>query len=211
MSSLEVIEGIVGIQTTLEETIKVYASGKNDIQLSEPFVVVGQQLPVLLQLLQDCKCHLELRKDSLSQDSLETWEGILDSCDEKARKLSQIFKKVISCPGEKSAWRKRYTEIIRRYGRGNTVDGLMTALTQGVRLLVNSQEVSSASSSQNIQLEHILSEVQLHKESRLEEANQTAQTFNSRVDQINNFNQGSGQQINNNAPVETLNLTNGKQ
>jgi hypothetical protein len=87
----------------------------------------------------------------------------------------------------------------------------MTALTQGVRLLVNSQEVSSASSSQNIQLEHILSEVQLHKESRLEEANQTAQTFNSRVDQINNFNQGSGQQINNNAPVETLNLTNGKQ
>jgi hypothetical protein len=215
MSGPEVIDGISGLMTILEGPAKVYESARKDIQLSEAFEIVGRRLPVLCHILQICKRNLELYKD-LSPDAWQALENILDACDAKARKLSEIFEKVISGPGEKSAWRKRYAKVVRRFGQGNKVDDLMMTITQDVRLLVNNEAVMSASSSQNMELENILKEIQSVKHSTLEDEKLSVQNFHSDGAQINNvnngtgqINSGSGQQINNNAPVGTQSFTSG--
>jgi hypothetical protein len=58
----------------------------------------AKRSPVLLDILQTCQNHLESIKGSVPADVSEAVEKILDVCDEKARKLREIFEKVLA-PG----------------------------------------------------------------------------------------------------------------
>ncbi|KAJ5344404.1 TPR repeat protein [Penicillium brevicompactum] len=204
MSGLEVIGGISAIITLLDTSIKFYDSTRNDVKLPETFESVRNRLPVLLHILQTCQNDLEPGKDSMPSDVCDALENILDSCNEKVRKLREIFEIVI--PGEKDTWEKRYAKVIRRLGKGNKVEELMTTLTQDVQLIVNHNAVNSATPGQNAELEDILKEMKSVKISTLGEEH-TALAFNSGGGaQTNNVNSGSGQQINNNAHVGTQNF-----
>ncbi|KGO78557.1 Tetratricopeptide-like helical [Penicillium italicum] len=205
MSGLEVIGGISAIIALLETSIKFYDSTRNDIKLPETFESVRHRLPVILHILQTCQNNLEPGKDSMPADVCDALENILDSCCEKARKLREIFESVI--PGEQDTREKRYAKVIRRLGKGNKVEDLMTALTQDVQLIVNNNAVNSATPGQNAELEEILKEMKSIKTSTPDEEH-TALTFNSGGGaQTNNVNSGSGQQINNNAHVGTHSVT----
>jgi hypothetical protein len=109
-------------------------------------------------------------------DVCDALENILDSYSEKARKLREIFEMVI--PGEKDTWEKRYAKVIRRLGKGNKVEELMTTLTQDVQLIVNDHAVKSATLRQNNELEDILKEMKSVKISTPDEE-YTALAFNS--------------------------------
>jgi hypothetical protein len=208
MSGLEVIGGISAIITLLDTSIKFYDSTRNDVKLPETFESVRNRLPVLLHILQTCQNDLEPGKDSMPSDVCDALENILDSCSEKVRKLREIFEIVI--PGEKDTWEKRYAKVIRRLGKGNKVEELMTTLTQDVQLIVNHNAVNSATPGQNAELEDILKEMKSVKISTPGEEH-TALAFNSGGGaQTNNVNSGSGQQINNNAHVGTQNFQSGK-
>ncbi|KAJ5183227.1 TPR repeat protein [Penicillium capsulatum] len=201
MSGLEVIGSISAIITILDASIKIYDNTRNDMKLPEVFESVRRQLPVILQILQTCENNLEPSKDSMPLDVCEALEKILDACDEKARKLREIFEMVI--PGEKDTWEKRYAKVIRRFGKGNKVEELMTTLTQDVQLIVNHHAVNSATLDQNSALKNILQEMQSVQSSTTAEEH-SALTFHSAGGaQTNNVNSGGGQQINNNAHVGT--------
>jgi hypothetical protein len=209
MSGLEVIGSISAIITLLDVSIKIYDNARNDIKLPETFESVGRRLPIILQILQTCKNKLEPSKDSMPSGVCEALEKILDACDEKALKLREIFKKVI--PGEKDTWEKRYAKVIRRLGKGITVEELMTTLTQDVQLIVNHHAVNSATLEQNSELKNILQEMESVKSFTTEEEH-SALTFHSGGGaQTNNVNSGSGQQINNNAYVGTQNIQSRKE
>jgi len=209
MSGLEVIGGISAIITLLDTSIKFYDNTRNDIKLPETFESVRNRLPVILRILQTCRNDLEPGKDSIPSDVCDALENILDSCSEKVRKLREIFEIVI--PGEKDTWKKRYAKIIRRFGKGNKVEELMTTLTQDVQLIVNHNAVNSATPGQNAELEDILKEMKSVKTSIPDEEH-TVLAFNSGGGaQTNNVNSGSGQQINNNAHVGTQNFHSGKE
>jgi hypothetical protein len=209
MSGLEVIGSISAVITLLGASIKIYDSAQNDAKLSETFEIVRSRLPVILHILQRCKDDLEPGKESMPPEVCDALEKLLDACDEKARKLREIFEKVI--PGEKDSWEKRYAKVIRRLGKGNKVEELMATLTQDVQLIVNNNGVNSATPEQNVELEHILKEMKSVKSSTLEEEC-TAIAFHSGGGaQTNNVNSGSGQQINNNAHVGTQNFQSGKE
>ncbi|KOS41254.1 hypothetical protein ACN38_g7863 [Penicillium nordicum] len=204
MSGLEVIGGISAIITLLDTSIKFYDSTRNDVKLPKTFESVRNRLPVLLHILQTCQNDLEPGKDSMPSDVCDALENILDSCSEKVRKLREIFEIVI--PGEKDTWEKRYAKVIRRLGKGNKVEELMTTLTQDVQLIVNHNAVNSATPGQNAELEDILKEMKSVRISTPGEEH-TALAFNSGGGaQTNNVNSGSGQQINNNAHVGTQNF-----
>lgn len=208
MSGLDVIGGISAVITLLGASIRIYDSAQNDAKLSKTFEVVRRRLPVILHILQRCKDNLEPTKDSMPSDVCMSLEKILDSCDEKARKLREIFEKVI--PGEKDKWEKRYAKVIRRLGKGNKVEELMAMLTQDVQLLVNNNAVKSATPERNIELEGLLQEMKYLKNSTSEEE-RTALVFHSGgVAQTNTVNSGSCQQINN-AHVGTQILHSGKE
>lgn len=208
MSGLEVIGGISAIITLLDTSIKFYDSTRNDIKLPETFESVRHRLPVILHILQTCQDKLEPGKDSMPSDVCDALENILDSCRAKAGKLREIFEVVI--PGEKDTWEKRYAKVIRRLGKGNKVEELMTTLTQDVQLIVNNNVVDSATPEQNADLEDILKDMKSAKTSTPNEEH-TALAFNSGGGaQTNNVNSGSGQQINNNAYVGSQNFHSGK-
>lgn len=209
MSGLEVIGGISAVITLLDATIKVYDSARKDMKLSETFEVVRRRLPVILHILQTCKSDLEPRKESMPSDVCESLEKILDACDAKTRKLREIFERVI--PGEKDTWDKRYAKVIRGFGKGGKVEELMTALTEDVQLIVNNHAVKSTTPEQNAELEDILKEIKSVKPSIAEEDHRALMFHCGGGTQTNNVNSGSGQQVNNNAPVGTQNFHSGKE
>lgn len=209
MSGLEVIGAISAVITLLDASIKIYDSTRSDAKLSETFDVVRRRLPVILHILQRCKNVLEQGEDSMPSDVCEALEKILDACDEKARKLREIFESVI--PGEKDTWRKRYAKVIQRHGKGNKVEELMATLTQDVQLLVNNNAVNSATPEQNVELVHILKEMKSVK-SLTPEEERTASAFHSGGGtQTNNVNSGSGQQIITTGHVGTQYFHSGKE
>lgn len=157
MSGLDVIGGIAAVIEIINASIKIYDSARNDIKLSGTFRVVGRRLPIILHTLQTCKSGLEPKRCTLPPDVCEALEKILDSCDENARKLRDIFEIVI--PGDKDTWEKRYAKIMRRLGKGNKVDELMLALTEDVQLIVNHHAVVSAHAKQQDGLDLILHEL----------------------------------------------------
>lgn len=206
---MEVIGGISAVITVLEKTIEIYDNALRDVKLSATFEVVRRRMPVLLHILQTCRNELEPHKNTMPPDVCNALEAISDSCDEKARKLKEIFEKVIS--GENETWEKRYVKIIRRFGKGHQVEELLVALTEDVQLIVNNNAViNSVKPEQNYQLEAILIEVRALKGSSAKEKH-PALTFQSGGGrQTNNINSGSGQQINNNGHVRNQHFYHGK-
>lgn len=203
MSGLEVIGAISAVISIIDASIKLYDSAQKDLKLSETFKTVANRLPILLNTLQTCNDHLRPIQDFLPVDVCEALEKILEACDEKAGKLRQIFEKVL--PGENDAWEKRYVKVVKRFGKGNKVEELMVSITEDVQLVVNHHAVKSAKPGQMAELENIVKEMK-SVQSSVPEDDGPGMAFNSQGGaQTNNINSGSGQQINNNAPVGTQN------
>ncbi|KAB8272913.1 hypothetical protein BDV30DRAFT_239214 [Aspergillus minisclerotigenes] len=209
MSGVEVLGVLSAVITVLDATTTLYQRARKDIRLSETFEVAARRLPVLLHILQTFKSTLELLKDSLPADVCEALEETLNNCEEKARRLSEIFTKVLSGPTDSVSWRQRYSKIVHRLGQRNKVDLLMIAITQDVQLLVNCESIGSVTPSQNTELETILNEMKDHCDTTLLEDGFSL-SFHSSGSQNNNVNSGngqlntgSGQQINTHARVET--------
>ncbi|KIW32510.1 uncharacterized protein PV07_04047 [Cladophialophora immunda] len=202
MSGLEVIGAISGVISIIDASVKVYDGVQKDIKLSDTFHAVGRRLPIIRNTLETCKSHLQPIQDSLPADVREALEKTLEGCDEKARKLREIFEKVL--PGGNDGWEKRYIKVIKRLGQGNKVEELMVSITEDVQLVVNHHAVKSAKPEQMAELEKIVQEMKLVQSSVPDEAG-SGMTFNSQGGaQMNNT--GGGQQINNNGPVTTQNI-----
>ncbi|KJK61032.1 Tetratricopeptide repeat [Aspergillus parasiticus SU-1] len=209
MSGVELLGVLSAVITVLDATTTLYQRARKDIRLSETFEVAARRLPVLLHILQTFKSTLEPLKDSLSSDVCEALEETLNNCEEKARRLSEIFTKVLSGPTDSVSWRQRYSKIVHRLGQRNKVDLLMIAITQDVQLLVNCESIGSVTPSQNTELETILNEMKDHCDTTLLEDGFSL-SFHSSGAQNNNVNSGngqlntgSGQQINTHARVKT--------
>ncbi|KAK7897918.1 hypothetical protein LTR67_004550 [Exophiala xenobiotica] len=200
MSGLEVIGGISAVIGIIEASIKIYDSARKDLKLGETFEAVRCQLPIILDTLQTCKNHLETTKDSIPTDVCKALEEIVDMCDEKARKLREIFDKVI--PGQGDGWKKQYLKILKRLGNGNK-----GRRVDDIHYSRRPTHFQSANPEQRDGLDNIIKEMNSLKSSGPEEEN-AGDTFNSGGGaQTNNVNSGSGQQINNhNASVGTQNF-----
>ncbi|KAJ5547240.1 TPR repeat protein [Penicillium frequentans] len=203
MSEFEIIGSISAIITLLDASINIYDCARSDMKLSQTFEVVRCRLPIILRIFQSCKSYLEQCQASMPSDACEALETILDACDKKAGNLREIFEIVMT--GGQETWWKRYANAIRRLGKGNKVDELMATLARNVQLIVNNHVVNSATLEQYVEfeLEDILKDMKSIKTSITEENLRTLTFQGGGETQTNNINNGSGQQINNNAHVET--------
>ena len=203
MSGLEVLGSISALIAIIDASIKTYKSAKKDLKLSETFRTVGRRLPIILDTLQTCKRRLESIHTSLPGDACEALEKVIEGCEDNAENLRKIFEKVI--PDVNDGWEKRYVKIVRKLGKGNKVEELMTVITEEIQLIVNHHAVKSANPQQIAELGNIIEEMKSAKSSIPEEES-SGMVFNSGGGaQTNNVNSGSGQFIANNAPVTTQN------
>jgi hypothetical protein len=192
MSGLEVIGGIAAVISIIDASIKIYDSARKDMKLSKTFETVRRRLPIILDTLETCKNDLEPSKDTMSQDACLALEKILDVCDEKTRKLREIFEKTM--PGEKDTWEKRYFKVVRRLGKGNKVEDLMIAITQDVQLIVNNHVVNSATPEQKAKLKETIEEIKSLPSSVPEEGNSVSSFDSGGGAQENYIHRGNGTQ-----------------
>ena len=201
MSGLEVVGGVAAVIGILDAAVKIYDSARKDLKLSETFQTVRRRLPIILDTLQTCQQHLEPIEDSLLCDVREALKEIVEACDDKAAQLRRLFEKVI--PEDSDGWKQRYQKFARGVGKGHKVEELTLSITEEVQLLVNHHAVKSATPAQESDLDQIVEEMKSIQSSAAGGAG-VGMHFNSDGGpQTNNINQGSGQQINNNAPVTT--------
>jgi hypothetical protein len=181
----EVIGTISGVIALIEASINIYDNAQKDIKLSKTFEVVRRRLPIILDTLVVCKSSLEPRKTSIPEDVCEALEKTLEACETKASNIRGVFEKVI--PGECDTWEKRYSKILRRFGKGNKIEELMLGVAEDVQLIVNHNAVRSADGQQIAELEGIINEM---KSIIASEPTEESSTMNSN---------SGGQQINNSA------------
>lgn len=153
MSGLEVISSISAIISILDAAVKIYDKAHSDIKLPETFEVVRRRLPIILHTLNTYESHLISRKDSLPEDVWTALNETVDTCEKKARSLTEIFEKIFC--GQSDTWRARYWKLLRGFGKGNKVEELMLGLTEDVQSIVNHHAVMFTNTQQQ-ELEDII-------------------------------------------------------
>jgi N-terminal domain on NACHT_NTPase and P-loop NTPases len=186
MSGLEVISGISAVATIIDSCVKVYGSARKDLKLSEELNVVARNLPIISNTLHHCELHLERNRSSIPLDVCNALTTTLGICKERAGRLQTIFETVITQEGD--GWKTRYRKLLNRFGKGNAVEELMTAITEDVQLVVHNDSVRSAQPEQTQQLKTILEELQSLKPSVLDEDASYIRTQNNNTGDGNLFN-----------------------
>ena len=158
MSGLEVIGGITAVITIIDTSVTVWEGARKDLKLSETFVTVANQLPILRETLQTCQEHLKPLQSTLPEDVATGLSNIVKDCDRKARKLCTIFEETIS--SEDDQWYERYRKVAKRLGKGSKVEELMKSIAEDTQHLVNYHAVKSAKPELCMRLEEIIAEME---------------------------------------------------
>lgn len=208
MSVLVVMGAMSALISSIDASIKVFDSAQHDSKLPRTFEVVGRRLPVLLNTLETCKSHLDSKRDTIPEDVCKALEKNLEVCAAKASNLRGIFEKVL--PGESDTRKRRYSKTLYRLGQGNKVEELMESIVEDVQLIVNHDIVQPSRLQQNSELEQVIEEMKSVKPSLPDDELPNMDFTSGGGVQMNNFNGGSGQQINNNASVGIQHFSSGK-
>jgi hypothetical protein len=202
MSGLEVIGRISAVLAIIDSSVTVWKGAREDLKLSETFVTVANQLPILRDTLQTYQEHLEPLQSTLTEDAATSLSNIVKECKKKAEKLRTIFEETIS--GDDDQWYERYRKVAKRLGKGSKVEELMKSITGDTQQLVNDHAVKLAKPELCMRLDEIIAEIE-SVESSLPTDDVTSQTFNA-YGGPQNVSTGSSTQYNNsNAGGQTHN------
>lgn len=130
LAVLGVISSIIGII----DGIKKVCDAASDVNgLPEAFREVAVRLPIVMNILISAKQCIDAK--NVDEYSLEITglKGVVDACEEKARKLQELFTKVM--PSEDASRVKRYFSAVKHLTQGRKVETLMKGILEDVQLL----------------------------------------------------------------------------
>jgi len=153
MSGVEAITilGLISsVITIIEKSRDLYDTASSAQGLPEAFRAVSQNIPLVLNILRDCKKVQEQidRDYSLTIDagskrdvdeSSKAVEPLILACEENAKLLQEIFQKVV--PGEGAGWIERYKRAAHAVmpGKKRRVEDLMKEILEKLQLLHTSR------------------------------------------------------------------------
>ena len=149
---LGVISSIIAI---VDGTKKVYDAATNAQGLPEAFREVAGRLPIVGNTLDSTKQNIEERK--VNNDSCKGVKHVVEACEEKAKKLEELFHKAI--PPDGASDLKRYYKAVRAWGKGSEVENLMKAILEDVQLLACERGMKTATKTQQEQIIKAIAEV----------------------------------------------------
>jgi preprotein translocase subunit YajC len=142
------------------EVITVLGLISSVIAIIETSRAVSQNIPLVLNILRDCKkVQEQISRDySLTTDadrkrdieeSNKAVEPLLLACEENAKRLQEIFQKVI--PDEDASWAERYKKAARAVlpGKKRKVEDLMKEILEKLQLLHTSRFFKSENQQKN--------------------------------------------------------------
>jgi nucleotidyltransferase/DNA polymerase involved in DNA repair len=153
MSGAEAITvlGLISSVITIIETSRdIYDAASSAGGLHEAFRAVSQNIPLVLNILRDCKkVQEQVDKDySLTVDenlkrdieeSNKAVEPLIEACQENAKRLQEIFEKVV--PENEASWFERYKKAAHAVmpGKKRKVEDLMKEILEKLQLLHTSR------------------------------------------------------------------------
>lgn len=158
MSGAEVIAvlGVISsIISIVDGTKKVYDAATNAQGLPEAFREVAGRLPIVGNTLDSAKQNIEERK--VNNDSCKGVKHIVEACEEKAKKLEELFHKAIPADGASDL--KRYFKAVKAWGKGSEVESLMKGMLEDVQFLACEHGIKTATKAQQEQIIKAIAEV----------------------------------------------------
>jgi hypothetical protein len=163
MSGAEVITvlGLISSVITIIETSRdIYDAASSAEGLHEAFRAVSQNIPLVLNILRDCKkVQEQVDKDYSStvddnlkrdiEESNKAVEPLILACQENAKRLQQIFEKVV--PDDEANWFERYKKAAHAVmpGKKRKVEDLMKEILEKLQLLHTSRFFKSENKQKN--------------------------------------------------------------
>ena len=149
---LAVIASIISI---VDGTKKVYDAATNTQALPEAFREVAGRLPIVENTLDSTKQYIEEGK--VNYDSCKGVKLIVEACEEKAKKLEELFHKAIPADGASDL--KRYYKAVKALGKERKVEKLMQGMLEDVQLLACERGMKTATKAQQEQIIKAITEV----------------------------------------------------
>ena len=128
IATLGVISSIISI---VDGTKQVYDAASSTQGLPEAFREVAERLPIVHDILGSAKRYIEERR--ADEGSCKGAKGVVESCEKKARKLEELFEKVI--PADGASRREKYLSAVKTLGKGSRVETLMKGMLEDIQLL----------------------------------------------------------------------------
>jgi hypothetical protein len=163
MSGAEVITvlGLISSVIAIIETSRdLYDAASSAQGLHEAFRAVSQNIPLVLNILRNCKkVQEQISRDySLTTDadrkrdieeSSKAVEPLILACEENTKRLQEIFQKVV--PDEDAGWAERYKKATRAAlpGKKRKVEDLMKEILEKLQLLHTSRFFKSENEQKN--------------------------------------------------------------
>ncbi|KAI6824980.1 hypothetical protein KC332_g6203 [Hortaea werneckii] len=157
---ITVLSLISSVITIIETSQDVFAAASSADGLHEAFRTVSQNVPLVLNILRDCKraqeqvkkdykqtCDEDLKRD-IEQSSKDV-EPLIQACQDDAKQLQQIFQKVV--PEDGSSWVERYKKAAHAVlpGKKRKVEDLMKEILEKLQLLHTSRFFKSENEKKN--------------------------------------------------------------
>ena len=163
MSGAEVITvlGLISsVIAIIEASRDLYDAASSVEGLHEAFRTVSQNIPLVLNILRDCKKvqeHIDRDYSSTTdadqkrdiEESNKAVEPLLTTCQEDVKRLQEIFQKVV--PGDEASWLERYKKAAHAVlpGKKRKVEDLMKEILEKLQLLQTSRFFKSENEQKN--------------------------------------------------------------
>lgn len=117
---LGVISSVIAIA---DEAKKVYDAAGDKAGLPEEFREVAGRLPIVKTILLSSKEQISL--GNVGEASCQAMKPVMEACEEKAKKLDEIFHKVL--PSADASHRERYLSALKTLGKVGRVETLISS------------------------------------------------------------------------------------
>jgi hypothetical protein len=149
---LGLISSIISI---VDGTKQVYDAVTNTQGLPKAFREVAARLPIVQTILSSAKRHIE--EGVADEDSYKGTKDVVEGCKKKARKLDELFQKVI--PADSASQVERYLSAVRTLGKGSRVETLMKGMLEDVQLLAINHGMTTMTDTQRKEVAEAIKEV----------------------------------------------------
>ena len=129
--ALAVLGAISAVVSLIDETKKVYDAASHLRGLPGAFREVADRLPIVTNILHAAR--EEYQQTHIDESSCAGAKPVLDACEQKARRLNDLFIKAL--PKDGASGLRRYYQAVKVCGKGNEVENLMKGILEDLQLL----------------------------------------------------------------------------
>lgn len=155
VEAITVLGVIASIISIFDGAQHVYDAATNAQGLPEAFREVAGRLPIVENILNAAR--QSIREGKVDDDSCKGVKPVVEACKAKAKKLEEVFLKVI--PGDGASVRKRYYKAVKALGKGSEVENLMKGMLEDIQLLACEHGMKTATKAQQEQIIKAITEV----------------------------------------------------